>query len=76
VKYRNTEELRYYLDDLLADIESGKLTNGQARIRLMAAKATLDTIKVEIAAAALGRPFENVSFTKSDPKQSKIRVAQ
>ena len=64
MRYHDTEELRVYLDGLLAQIESGTLSNGSARVRLMVAKTMLDSIKVEVAAAALGRTFDKVSFGK------------
>lgn len=62
MKYNDTEELRTYLDGLLADIEAGKLSNGAARVRLSVAKTMLDTVKVEVSAAALGRGFDKVAF--------------
>jgi hypothetical protein len=74
MKYRDTEELRSYLDNLLCLIENGELTNSQARVALLAAKITLDTVKVELSAAALGKSFAKVSFSRGEQKTSKIRA--
>jgi len=75
MKYNDTEELREYLDELLTKIESGQMSNGSARVRLMLTKTMLESIKVEIAAAALGRGFEKVTFKGKQTAQKLKAVA-
>lgn len=53
----NTANLRANLHQLLQDVEAGAISNTAARVRVTVAKALIDTIKVEIAAAALGTEF-------------------
>lgn len=62
----NTLELRRKMDAVLDEVESGRMSNSAARVRIMAAKVILDTIKVEITAAALGRGFSPVSLSGSN----------
>lgn len=60
--YKDTSELRDGLIALLADLESGNVSNSAARARVTIAKAILDTVKVEIAAASLGMAINPVSL--------------
>lgn len=66
MKYRDTGEMRQYLDDLLTEIHEGKISNASARVRVQVAKAMLDTVKIEIAALAIGQPLQTVSLEKRD----------
>lgn len=62
--YQNTKDLRAAMTRVLHDLEAGRISNTCARARVTAAKAILETLKVEIAAASLGRPFAAVEFDR------------
>lgn len=66
VMFKTTEDLRHAMNKLYQDLEKGKVTNSAARTRVYIAKAMIDTIKVEIAAANLGKDFTAVGF--NNPK--------
>lgn len=72
---KTTEDLREAMIKLYADIEAGRITNGQARTRAYVAKTIIDTLKVEIAAAALGKTVDAVSFAAADRRPKVRRVA-
>ena len=69
---KTTEDLRNKMVQLYADIEAGKVTNSQARTRAYVAKTIVDTIKVEITAAALGKSINTVEFNPE--RQRKLRA--
>jgi hypothetical protein len=71
MKCTDTYAMREYLDRLMTEIEEGKLSNSSARVRVQIAKAMIDTVKVEIAAAALGRAFGAVSLARPE-RQLKV----
>lgn len=60
---KSTEDLRGKLIAIFEEIEAGKISNTTARVKVAAAKAILDTVKIEIAAAQLGKQFSSVSFS-------------
>ncbi len=77
--YHDTAELREGLRKLLVDLEAGKVSNSAARARVTIAKAILDTVKVELAAAALGMEFHPIPLgvpTRSAPKLRMGAVAE
>jgi len=68
MRINDTYDLMAYADNLLTEIEGGKLSNTTARVRVQVIKAMIDVKKVEIAAAALGRDFGPVALAKR-PRQ-------
>ena len=64
--FKTTADLREAMNKLYADVESGRVTNTAARMKVQVAKVMLDTIKVEIGAAALGKQFSAVRFDESE----------
>lgn len=62
--YNSTADLRNGLRKLLSDLETGAVSNSAARARVTIAKAILDTVKIELAAAALGTEFQPLSLTE------------
>ncbi len=72
--FKTTEDLRNAMVKLYDDIEAGKVTNSQARTRAYVAKTIVDTLKVEITAAALGKNIDALAFTQSE-RQRKLRAA-
>lgn len=71
--YRTTSDLRNYLADLLEGVEAGKISNATARARVGIVKAMVDTLKVEIAATALGREIHPLVLEA--PPQKRLDAA-
>lgn len=70
--YDTTADLRDGLRKLLDDLEGGRVSNSNARARVTIAKAILDTVKIELAAASLGMDFGPVALAKQQPRQLKV----
>ena len=71
--FKDTSDLREAMNKLYEGVEDGSVSNAAARVRVGIAKAMLDTIKVELAAASLGKQFSAVSFSEYDGAQQNIR---
>lgn len=63
---QTTADLRTAMVALFHDVEAGQISNSTARARVLVAKVIIDTLKVEIAAANLGRQFSAVSFDETE----------
>ena len=72
---KTTEDLREAMTKLYKDVEDGTITNSQARTRAYVAKTILDTLKVEIAATALGKTIEPLSFAGEERGPQLKRIA-
>ena len=59
---RNTRELRAFIQKTIDGLQNGTLSNSVARTQINAARAFLDTVKVDIAALQLGRDLQPAEF--------------
>lgn len=74
--FKSTSDLRNTLNQLYSDLQGNKVSNSSARARVQIAKTILDTLKIEIAAANLGKQFSAVHFDETEntlPAPEKIR---
>ncbi len=72
--FKTTGDLRTAMVKLYQDVEQGKVTASVARAKVQVAKTIVDTLKVEIAAANLGKQFGTVRFDEIETSDIK-RVA-
>ena len=63
--FANTVQLRDAMIDLYGQIDKDEISSKKARLKLSAAGRIIDTIKIEIAAASLGRQFSGVAFSEN-----------
>lgn len=59
---QSTSDLRAFLRETIQEVQAGKISNTVARTKLYAAKAFIDTLKVDIAISHLGRTLEPAVF--------------
>ncbi len=63
---KNTCDLRAFFQKTLDEMQAGTISNTTARARLLLARGFIDTIKIEIAAASLGKRIDVVTFATND----------
>lgn len=71
--FNNTVELRNEMVKLYKQVHDGEISNNVARTKVLVAKTIIDTLKVEITAASLGKQFGAVAFNDAE-RGPKIRA--
>lgn len=60
---KSTADIRTLLSETLRGLDNGTTSTSIARIKVQAARAFLDTVKVELAAAAFGKDTPAITFS-------------
>lgn len=60
--FKTTADLRNAMNTLYGEVVEGKVSGSIARTKVAIARAIVDTLKVELAAASLGKQFSAVRF--------------
>jgi hypothetical protein len=69
---QSTSEVRRFIEDTIHLVKNGEISNSVARTRLYAAKAYIDTLKVDIAVTQLGRELLPATFD-TQPQAPRLR---
>jgi len=70
---KSTHEVREFLRATLVGMQDGRYSTSMARTRILLARAVIDTVKVELVAANLGREVHVVTF---DTGEAILRAAE